>query len=160
MEDEYVWVQPLREWDVDEDVEGRCLDLQCQVRELQAAQMRWEIHRMDLEMQLMTERSARHHELQLVEDQLHHERQVVMLLAHERAMQTALITDLRAQLHRTRHKRKMTCLKKELREKYLAIRMQRSVAMATRCDGNASLLDLLKREVPKMQKEDSADPFI
>ncbi|RHX96474.1 hypothetical protein DYB38_007701 [Aphanomyces astaci] len=102
-DDEYVWVQPQ-----DYDAESRCRDLQRQVRELQAAQMRWEIHRMDLEMQLMTERSARHHDLHAVEDELHREKQAVRLLAHEQAKQAALVTDLRAQLlPHTRHKRKM-----------------------------------------------------
>ncbi|RHY36009.1 hypothetical protein DYB25_007700 [Aphanomyces astaci] len=142
-DDEYVWVQPQ-----DYDAESRCRDLQRQVRELQAAQMRWEIHRMDLEMQLMTERSARHHDLHAVEDELHREKQAVRLLAHEQAKQAALVTDLRAQLlPHTRHKRKMVT--PEVIAAHHATRIACDVVVDafTGCGGNAIQLAMTCRHV-------------
>ncbi|CAK4083053.1 unnamed protein product [Aphanomyces euteiches] len=157
-DDDYVFVDVPGDSDGDYVDSERQRRLETQVRELQAAQMRWEIQRMDLEMQLMTERSDRLQHTQHLEDELHHAKQVAMHLTHERIKQAAIVADLRNQL-RCRHHMLMAILRNELREKSVAFRLKRSYAQAVRCSDDPWLLELLKREVPKIESLD-ADTYV
>ncbi|KAF0693508.1 Aste57867_15534 [Aphanomyces stellatus] len=152
-DNEYVFVaSPIEDIEDDDVLGASCVDcrplhhtrtarvddVDAQVRDLQAAQMRWEIQRMDMEMQLMTERSERHQ----LEDQLH---RATLCLARERTRHAGMLADLRAQLLFW-HKR-MAFLK-ELREKFLTLRPAPS---SGDCDLlECGLLEWLKREVPKI----------